>query len=162
MGFPQERTRTVLNGIVTQRIADTRKSSAEKQYDFLTFGWDFMRKGVDLILSVCERLREEGYQFKLYLNGNDETWRVFKEYWKGSTPSYLICGNPTNDINSLFTKAKVFISASRAETFSYAICEAAYSGLPVISSDIPGVEWAHKLPTVSFFEAGGVEMNCSD
>ena len=62
-----------------------------------------------------------------------------------------------SDINQLFDNSKVFIQASRRETFSYAVCEAAYAGLPVISSDIAGLEWAHELPSVTFFPSEDVQ-----
>lgn len=72
-------------------------------------------------------------------------------YLNGRTPAYLTRGEPVSDINLLFDASRVFIQASRRETFSYAVCEAAYAGLPVISSDIAGLEWAHELSTVTFF-----------
>lgn len=57
----------------------------------------------------------------------------------------------------MYKSANIFIQASRKETFSYAVCEASYMGMPVISSDIAGLEWAHMLPTVTFFENENVE-----
>lgn len=151
LGFPKDQTELVLNGIDLNRIS--RKNTNEKtEYDFLTFGWDFERKGDDLIIRACDRLAEEGYQFKLLLNGNESTWTKLAEFLDGRSPAYLVKGNPVANVSELFEKAKVFIQASRRETFSYAVCEAAYAGLPVISSDIAGLEWAHNLPTVSFFE----------
>ena len=105
-----------------------------------------------LILSVCDRLFEEGYCFKLLLNGNEGTWSILDRYLEGKNPQYLIKGEPVKEISTLFEKSKVFVQASRKETFSYAVCEAAYAGLPIISSDIDGLEWAHELPSVLFFE----------
>ena len=151
MGFPAEQTTTVLNGIDLERIRDCR-SKASRDISFLTFGWDFQRKGDDLILKACDRLEQEGYRFRLLLNGNEKTWPHLEAYLAGREPAYLVKGDPVSDVNSLFEHAKVFVQASRRETFSYAVCEAAYAGLPVICSDIAGLEWAHDVPSVSFFE----------
>lgn len=167
MGFPAEQTVTMLNCIDLSRIQDCR-SSSEKPYCFLTFGWDFFRKGDDLILKACERLAEEGYSFQLLLNGNAKTWPELKAFLEGEDPAWLIRGEPVSDVNTLFATSNVFVQASRRETFSYAVCEAAYAGLPVISSDIAGLEWAHDLPSVAFFENENTEQlyllmkNCLD
>lgn len=151
MGFPPAQTVTVLNCIHLERIRDCR-DEAEKPYEFLTFGWDFHRKGDDLILNACARLAAEGYAFRLLFNGNEKTWPELDAFLAGEEPSWLVRGKPVADVNRLFAASKVFIQASRRETFSYAVCEAAYAGLPVISSDIAGLEWAHELPSVAFFE----------
>lgn len=167
MGFPAAQTVTVLNSINLDRIQDSR-TVTEKSYDFLTFGWDFHRKGDDLILKACERLAKEGYSFRLLLNGNEKTWPELDEFLAGANPSWLVRGGPVSDVNTLFSASSVFIQASRRETFSYAVCEAAYAGLPVISSDIAGLEWAHALPSVTFFDNENMEQlyllmkNCLD
>lgn len=156
LGFPKGQTELVLNGIDLNRI--TKKlSDVIPEYDFLTFGWDFERKGDDLIIRACDKLAKEGYRFRLLLNGNESTWTKLDEFLEGRTPAYLVKGNPIENVSELFENSKVFIQASRRETFSYAVCEAAYSGLPVISSDIAGLEWAHNLPTARFFENEDVE-----
>lgn len=156
MGFPAAQTTTVLNSINLDGIHDCH-SYQEKPYDFLTFGWDFHRKGDDLILRACDRLSREGYSFRLLLNGNKQTWPKLDEFLTGCEPPWLIRGEPVSDVNALFTDSKVFIQASRRETFSYAVCEAAYAGIPVICSDIAGLEWAHELPSVSFFKNEDVD-----
>lgn len=156
LGFPKDQTELVLNGIDLNRISQ-KETGKNQEYDFLTFGWDFERKGDDLIIQACDKLEQDGYQFKLLLNGNDATWIKLDAFLNGREPSYLVKGHPTEDVSKLFGKSKVFIQASRRETFSYAVCEAAYAGLPVISSNIAGLEWAHALPTVKFFQSEDVE-----
>ena len=156
LGFPEAQTYVVRNGIDLGRIKTASRNS-EKKYDFLTFGWDFHRKGDDLILQACDRLERDGYSFRLLLNGNESTWRPLDEFLQGRDPAWLERGNPVEDVSDLFEQSVVFIQASRRETFSYAVCEAAYAGIPVISSDIPGLEWAHDLDTVTFFESENVK-----
>ena len=152
IGFPGEQTRTILNGIDLNRIQPLPEKEVQSEAVFLTFGWDFLRKGSDLIVDACNMLANEGYSFKLILNGNESTWNALDAYLQGASPKWLMRGEPVNDINILYRKADLFIQASRRETFSYAVCEAAYAGLPVVCSDIPGLEWAHELPSVEFFQ----------
>lgn len=149
LGFPEEQTTTIVNGLDLERVSPV-KAQRKPEYDFLTFGWDFYRKGGDLILDACRLLADDGYVFKLLFNGNVHTWPKLKEYLNGAEPVWLALGDPVENINELFEASRVFIQASRRETFSYAVCEAAYAGLPVISTDIAGLEWAHDLPTVDF------------
>jgi len=152
LGFNEIHSKTILNGICTNRVKDNRNNGSKRQYDFITFGWNFYVKGDDIIIRACNRLYEEGYRFKFLLNGLEATWKSLDEYCRGNIPEYLIKGQPESDINVPLGNSSLFIQASRRETFSYSIAEAAYAGLPVISSDIPGVEWAHDIPTIDFFE----------
>ena len=149
LGFLEAQTATVVNGLDLGRVKPV-SPDRENRYDFLTFGWDFRRKGGDLILEACRLLEQEGYRFRLLFNGNVHTWPKLEEYLCGTEPEWLIRGEPVENINELFDVSRIFIQASRWETFSYAVCEAAYAGLPVISTDIAGLEWAHDLPTVDF------------
>lgn len=157
MGFPRTQTQVILNGINLDRIHAV-DPGRETQFDFLTFGWDFERKGGDMILDACQRLKEEGYTFKLLFNGNAQTWPKVEEYLQGRKPAWLTLGSPVENVGQLFDASALFIQASRRETFSYAVCEATYAGLPVISSDIAGLEWAHELPAVQFFESENTQQ----
>ena len=156
MGFPEEQTTTIVNGLDLGRV-ERQNPTRTAQYDFLTFGWDFHRKGGDLILDACKLLAAEGYRFRLLFNGNALTWPKLTEYLQGPDPEWLTRGEPVENINALFADSRVFIQASRRETFSYAVCEAAYAGLSVISTDIAGLEWAHDLPSVDFVPGDNVQ-----
>lgn len=61
MGFPENQTKTILNGISLDRIIP-QDVHYKKDITFLTFGWDFYRKGDDLIINACDRLASEGYE----------------------------------------------------------------------------------------------------
>lgn len=156
LGFPEEQTTTVVNGLDLNRVTPLPEAR-DAEYEFLTFGWDFHRKGGDLILDACKLLAADGYRFRLLFNGNGHTWPKLTEYLNDSDPEWLCRGEPVENINELFAASRVFLQASRRETFSYAVCEAAYAGLPVISTDIAGLEWAHDLPTVDFVPGEDVQ-----
>ena len=151
IGFSPTRTYTVLNGIDLNRIK--QQKIKEKTNNLLTFGWDFHTKGVDIIFKALEKMRQNGYYFNLLIVGIPETKKIINDFFNRELPEWLEFYEPVSDINVLFDKADIFIQASRYETFSYAVCEAAYAGLPVIASDIPGLEWARDLPSISFFNS---------
>lgn len=150
VGFPKQHTHTVLNGLDLNRISDCCKE--DKPVEFVTFGWNYYTKGVDIILRASDLLHSSGYDFRIIINGNDSTLSQLKQFYNGLVPEYVIFQNFCEDINQIFINTKVYIQASRRETFAYAVAESAYAGLTVISSDIPGLEWAHEVPSVRFFE----------
>lgn len=109
-------------------------------------------------LEACKLLEQDGYKFKILFcgGGREEGWKEMDKYINDSISktSWLEIKDTVDDISELYSSSKTFISASRRETFSLAICEAAYAGMQVISSDIEGVKWAKELPTVRFFADG--------
>ena len=157
IGFDEKSAFTILNGIDLGRITYPYPDKP-REYDFLTFGWDFYRKGNDIIFRVLERLAAEGYSFKLLLVCNERTEPFIDKFFNGTLPEWLVVGGFVEDINTLFCNSSTYLQASRKETFCYAVCEAAYAGLDVISSDISGLEWAHSLPSVCFFESENEEQ----
>lgn len=151
-GMKEEKTITISNGINISKINKVDKSN-NREIVFLTLGWDFDRKGVDIILNACKKLEEDNLKFKFILNGNKTTFQKLEKYFNGNIPKWIIFQEQVSDINKCYENADVYIQASRSETFSFAVCEAAYAGLPVIASDIAGHKWAKKLPTVEFFKS---------
>lgn len=156
LGMPDKKSYTVINCLDLSRIDTQCGNYNSKIWDYLLMGWDYYRKGTDIVFSACELLCEEGYNFKLLLNGNEQTWPFVYKYFDDKLPIWLEVCAPVNDVNELFRKSKTFISASRKETFSYAVCEAAYSGMNVISTDIPGLEWARNVDSVEMIESENV------
>lgn len=155
-GMPKNNVTTILNGIDTDFIKDA--SDANKNFDFFTIGWDFLRKGADIVFDACHELSAAGYDFSLLFCGNEQTWFDLDKRFPNGDPKWLVRKNPVSDINELYKASKSFISASRRETFSYAVCEAAYAGLPVVSTDIAGLEWTDEIPIVLHIESENKEQ----
>lgn len=147
LGFNPKNAYYEPNAIDTERIqkvADVRNTTS----DFLIFGWDYYRKGVDIaehavaklgngtILGIIGLKQEKTIKFSNY---------TIKEM-KSST-----------DINGVFASTKCFLHISRAEGLSYALLEALYSGLPVIVSDIEENLVAKDFPTAIMVQNEDVE-----
>lgn len=154
--FDINRAFSLPNGIVLSNISKAEDSV--KKYDFLTFAGEFYRKGGDLIFRVCDKLWNEGYKFKLLLCGGNQGagWRDVDDFLtlNNMKSDWLERSETVEDVGVLRQASKSFVTASHMESFAYAAGEAAYAGLPVIASDIPGHKWAKEIPAVRFFADG--------
>ena len=142
---------TVLNGIDTSDLQ--QKSITNYSCTFMMHGWEFYRKGVDLVIDACKILHDKGYDFKTVINGNDTTQEIMDAYLKGTHCDFLQFQEPQYNRNDFFDLSPVFVMASRSETFNYGIAEASYLGKYVITSDIHGVSWCFNLPNVHIFKS---------
>jgi glycosyltransferase involved in cell wall biosynthesis len=107
---------------------------------FLMFGFDYMRKGVDIVLEAMDRLAKQGHSVHLLLSLSvNKEWieaKIIKRFQQ--LPEWLTVLKPRDDIASYYNICDYFISAAREEGFCNSLVEAAYCERPVISSDIPG------------------------
>jgi len=127
-----------LNKFASLDRSDYRISENTKV--FLLFGFDYYRKGVDVVLEAMDRLVTEGHDvcLLLSLSTNREVIesRIVDRFSK--IPEWLRILNPRDDVASYYRLSNYFISASREEGFCNALVEAAYCERPIISSNIPG------------------------
>lgn len=107
---------------------------------FLLFGFDYYRKGVDVVLEAVDCLIADGHNVCLLLslstNKDSIESKIIDRFSR--IPDWLKILSPRDDIASYYLLSNYFISASREEGFCNALVEAAYCGRPIISSDIPG------------------------
>jgi len=61
---------------------------------------------------------------------------------------------PVENVFDYHKAADIMLSASRSETFSYALAEALYARVPCVLSDIPGTRWAKDYETTLVFPVG--------
>lgn len=122
----------------------------DKSKTILTFGGDYYRKGIDIVINVYRKLNRDEYN--LFIVASEQIEKKIKELHKIEKNEGIIFLRPTHEVINYYSMADIFISASRKETFCNAVAEAAYLGINVISSDIEGLEWAKDIPIVEFFK----------
>lgn len=142
LGFPKNQIYYLPNGINTDRIIHIDQKN--RTSDFLMFGWDVQRKGVDLAIEAMHYLKTD--QIRIVVVGESEC----KRYLKDNAVPGILYQEPVADVNELYSKAKAFLHISRAEGLSYALLEAIYAGLSVICSDIPENQFARKFRGIYF------------
>lgn len=151
-GFPKKNVRFVPNGLDTDRINLVSTKRDKREFDFLIFGWEYERKGVDLCIEAVKRLNNSN--IKVAIVGSENTDNIIKE--KHGQMLGMEVVEPVSDINELYKKSKCFLHISRAEGLSYALLEAIYAGLPVICSDISENRFAKRFPTVEMVKSENI------
>ena len=102
----------------------------------LHFGWDWDRKGGDLFMQAVQALRARGVEAVGVTVGGGETAKKLREDLDLTHAVHVL--DPTDDVQTLYATADVFLSPSRAEGTPYSVMEALSSGTAVVASDIPG------------------------
>lgn len=149
LGFKSQNSFFVPNAIDTKRI-DCAQGKENKIYDFLIYGWDYYRKGVDVLEEAVPLL--QNYNFKCgIVAGNDMAEKLKKE-------EKLIYQKPVDNVAELYKSIHCFLHISRQEGLSYALLEAIYAGVSVICSDIEQNMFAAEFPTVKMVPVGNSEM----
>ncbi|WP_428406977.1 glycosyltransferase family 4 protein [Hyphococcus sp.] len=109
-------------------------------------------KGADVALKAFERVAENRPGIRLVmagvdhgLRGPDGEVRKFDEYVRANVPERLrpridfLGPVPRNEVPHLRRRALINLTASRYETFPYAVTEALALGAPVVSTATPGL-----------------------
>ncbi|MGU8326898.1 glycosyltransferase family 4 protein [Clostridium perfringens] len=158
--FNEENIFLIEDGIDFSRLNLNYKRRQNNKLKFLMFGYDIKIKGVDLVLKAFEKLIKEGYDVELsiVIATNQEKFfnYIESENIGKELMERLNVLEPTENIYKYYINSDVFISASREEGFSNALCEAAFMKLPLIISDIEGTSWAKTLPSVLVFKNNDV------
>ena len=112
----------------------------KKTIAFLLFGFDYHRKGVDIVLEAMNNLVIQGHDVCLLLSlsvNREAIEEKITDRFK-KIPDWLRILNPREDVASYYILSDYFISAAREEGFCNSLVESAYCGRPIITSDIPG------------------------
>lgn len=153
LGFDSKHAIYVPNGADFNRLRKTTSNAIK--YQFLIFAWDFYRKGADIAIKAADQLYQDGYKFMLGVVGSDDLWKnqsirdVIEKPW-------FVKQEFVDDISDLYNSTKCFLHISRSEGCSYALIEASFFGLPIISSDIEENMFLRDLPTITMIESGSV------
>ena len=151
-GFNIDKIAVIPNGIQKERIVYKDRCINNTTKIFLNYGGRAYTKGLDILIKAVRLLKNKNLSFKILITDGVDTKDVIKKYFGEDVPKEIEIVNQTDNINELLGRCDYFISASRFETFSYAIAEAMLSGTPVISSNIKGTRWSYGQPSVISFE----------
>ncbi len=104
----------------------------------LFVGREFARKGGDLLLEACRRLRAEGTDVRVTLVG-PTTFDVRDDFV--DFVGFLDKGVPADVVRlaAVYQEADIFCLPTRREPFGIAVAEAMLTGLPVVASNLSAI-----------------------
>lgn len=152
LGFPKSQALYVPNGLNVSVFNKVEKDFNQRENDFLFYGWDYHRKGVDL---CAKALQQTDKNITVQLVGKDNTNELIEKDF-GKVDGLNVIPAVSN-VNGLYENAKCFLHISRAEGLSYALLEAVYAGLKVVCSDIRENLIASEFPTAIMVQSENVD-----
>lgn len=131
-----------------------RKSCGLSENDFmiLMFGWNKPVKGVDIGCRMLEHLPDpirQRCKLCIVMEDSRENRLYVEEHC--AFPGQVLLLKNTDQVFLYHRSADIMLSAARSEAFAYTIFEALAVETPVVTSDIPGVQWSRPYPNVRFF-----------
>ena len=154
--FPHNPVAMVQNGIEPARLARKEATNKQPPIRFLMFGYNVEVKGVDLAVESFLQISPREATLDIVVTAHMEEVRDALDARFGALPPTIRLVDPQSDVNILYENHDAFLSASRTEGLSYALIEAYYVGLPVISSDIPQSKDIG-LPGIAYFRSGDAD-----
>jgi len=102
----------------------------------LHFGWDWHRKGGDLLLAAADRMASSEPEVEFLTVLGETTGEALRDLLERHPTVRSLA--PHARVNELYASADVFLNCSRAEGMPYSVLEALARGLPVVATDLPG------------------------
>jgi len=96
---------------------------------------EWQRKGLKVVLDAMEELRHPGIRLLLAGRTPPDGLVSHRAPWLRDRVRYL---GPIDDVGGVHAAADAFIMPTQYEAFCLAVIEALASGLPVITTDVPG------------------------
>jgi len=150
--FDSNRLKVIYNGVntkVTNSKAplDIRQkiNASSKDFILLYIGSLIKRKGlIALILSIAEINKELDVKLVIY-GGGEELTNLQELIARLSLDKNVYIFPETDNVAALYTSnVDCFISAPKEEVFGLTLAEASLAGLPIISTNVPGVNEIYK------------------
>ncbi len=155
MPYNKRKTTFVDNAINFNRLDNCsviNQQTSNNKFVILMFGFDYYRKGVDIVIKAIKEINNPNFILKISLASNKEKVKNYICQEFECIPNFIEFLEPINNVGSYYKASDVFISAAREEGFCYSIVEAAYCKTKIISSDIPGVP--KDIPGEYIFKSG--------
>lgn len=113
----------------------------KKRFRFITLGRLVEQKGYDRLLKVVKKLRNENFDFDLWILGEGPARKALTDYIieNGLEKEVKIWGFIPNPYPYMVT-GDVFVCSSRSEGYSTAVSEALILGIPVVTTLCSGMK----------------------
>lgn len=109
-----------------------------KETLFVCVGRLVEQKGFDRLLPVCKKLNDEGFKYTVWILGEGSDREKLESYiQKNRLYNVKLLGNQKNPFVYM-KQADWILCTSRFEGFNTALQEAAYCGVPIISTETAG------------------------
>lgn len=162
LGIAEEKIKIIPNGADFAKFAAARKDAeaiARIKAEFevgdkkliLTIGRYHPKKGYDQIPEIATELKELGVEFVWVVAGKGTP--VLQEKFPGLKELGVICSEdyiksededafslPPESLIGLFCAADIFVLPTLLETFGMVLVEAMAAGLPIVTTEAPGVK----------------------
>ncbi len=159
LGIPEKKIHIIPNGVDTEKFAVKRLSFDRKTVRrklgldenillILTVGRYHPKKGFDLIPQTAKILRSKKLNFQWVVVGKN-TSEIIKKF--PACPGEIRCFEnmacsggeilslPSSELIELYCASDLFVLPTLIETFGMVLVEAMAAGLPIITTDTPGV-----------------------
>jgi glycosyltransferase involved in cell wall biosynthesis len=127
---------TVIYNPLTLMPGEVSKGTSKR---FLAVGrFSHKHKGFDLLIQAFNIFDKNNKDWYLDIVGEGPEGELYKELIKEYKLEERITIHPfTNNVQSFYSNAQVYVLSSRWEGFGLVLVEAMAHGLPVVSSDLP-------------------------
>jgi len=137
----EDKVITVYHGVDTTRFKLGPKVETNRKV-LLNIGRLHPEKGQINLISACERLKDEGYEFTCYIVGDGELYEFFRQVIKdkGLDSIMTLTGRVFQEkIMDYYRMADIFVLPSLQENLPNVLLESLAVGVPVIASNIAGI-----------------------
>jgi len=151
--FPDEKIVTVQHGLDTSKYQIHRRSNGESFVVGSVGNLDPV-KGFDILIHAAAIAVKRIPQLRFEIVGTDRAKDLHNErelldlISKLHLEKHIELRGATNDIAGELNRFDLYVSASRSESFGYAIAEAMLGGVPVIASETEGAKEIISNPSV--------------
>jgi len=160
LGIDDDKIRIIPNGVNVKRFADSKTIAVKKKVFselgikdteklILTVGRYHPKKGYELIPAIAAELKEKDISFKWVIAGKAAGFINEKfpeaaslgiitlEKFAGLQADFFSL--PSQGLVDLYCAADIFVLPTLIETFGMVLVEAMASGLPIVTTEAPGV-----------------------
>ncbi|WP_232312642.1 glycosyltransferase family 4 protein [Enterovibrio coralii] len=147
-GANEERCRVIANGIDTERLLDQPVEDIRKSLNIPSDAFVAMsvcslieRKGVDLLIEACRKLRSMRLPIHFVVIGEGEAREALEQQIADNQlQSHVhLIGERSNVVGLMRGSADICVSGAREEVFGLTLAEAGLAGLPVVAPMVGGI-----------------------